>query len=241
MGATPVITAAQSGRGILVTLTNQAAASSAAMSVEVWRSTSEEFWRGPMGESAFGYSRVYVGGVGHSSWLDTAPENGTAYAYFLRVVELLTFSDSAPVLVSNFSLDPGCYIGPAADAVAANDETGCLKFRFPQQGQGFDVTSDATNLYFAGRTYPVVEFSIHDMTAIPVAVDCPYGEATAGYGDEADLLGWERDRTVVCYRDSRGTKVYGLIRGLSFSNWQGGRVASFTVQPVDFDASVLSA
>jgi hypothetical protein len=239
MGATPVITAAQSGNGIVVNLTNAASASSAAMSIEIWRSTEETFWHGPMSESELGFSRVYSGGVGYTSWLDNSAESGTAYTYFLRVEELLTFSDSTPVTVSGFVLDPGCYIGPAADAVAANDETGCLKFRFRQEG-GFDVTSDATSLYFSGRTYPVVEFSIHDMTAIPVAVDCPYGEATAGFGDEIDLLTWERDRTVVCYRDGRGTKVYGLIRDLGFTEWKGGRVAQFTVQPVDFDATVAS-
>jgi len=242
---TPTITATATGNGVLVSVTNLAAAATGASGFELWRTTTERYWQGAYARGTEGsgqLARLAVSATTNDTFTDVSPESGTSYGYFVRAIgDTMATADSATITVTDFRLEPGVYLVAAADAVligAAVDTTEV--FRIPPPGQSVEfVTESATHL-FAGRRYPVVEFGIHDLSQLGVTVHVPYSDGANGYGTEMDLLAWERSKTTLLYRDARGVKAYGVIVGLTFTNTQWGREAEFTLQPVDYDASVAA-
>lgn len=211
---------------------------------EVYRSVSDTFWLysyfNTVTVAGVVYARILRqanGGIADIDTTDQSVETGVAYTYFVRVFgsDLVSYTDSATATATCTLQDS--WIVPVSLAIGVATPVNC-EFRWPAHGLQEAPDVESTDLLFAGRTWPVVDYGIHESSEFAVVLDLPYGEYAAGFGDEAVLRGYVTNRTMLVYRDKRGRKAYGRIQGLKFTDSQYGKSASFTFQTLDIDGSV---
>lgn len=96
---------------------------------------------------------------------------------------------------------------------------------------GVDVAQQG--LRFAGRTFPVVDFSEHQDDSFSVQIDIPEGPTTVTELEE--LMTFAQLRRVLCFRDNRGRLFFGTMHGYKESDQDWGTRVSFDVSRADYD------
>ena len=86
---------------------------------------------------------------------------------------------------------------------------------------------------FAGRTYPVVDFSEHQEDNFSVTIPIPEGPTWSS--ELADLAAFAELRRVLCFRDNRGRLFFGTMNGYKEDDQDWGTQVSFNVNRVDYD------
>lgn len=112
---------------------------------------------------------------------------------------------------------------------SVDDPAGTLKqFRFNNEGGSEGWNADVTLSQYAGRKHPVAEFGEHETESASVTIDLD-GRDEIDYVREV-----ARSKSVFCYRDASGRKVYGVIPGYTLGSlFYGGRT-SLTLEAVDY-------
>ena len=95
------------------------------------------------------------------------------------------------------------------------------------------VEANTEGFHYAGRALPVFEFGEHETEALDVGIDVPHGADWAT--EVAALLALARTRTVLCVRDARGRRVFGVISAVTRSDQRWGTGVGFTVRRADYD------
>lgn len=90
--------------------------------------------------------------------------------------------------------------------------------------------------WFAGRTFPVVDYGEHQDDAFDVSIRVPHG--TTWQTDLVDLAAFAAARRTLCFRDGRGRLFFGSMRDYAERDEDWGTAVSFTVQRVYYDQAV---
>lgn len=90
--------------------------------------------------------------------------------------------------------------------------------------------------FFAGRTFPVVDYGEHQNDQFSVRINVPNG--TTLMTDLASLEEFAQARRTLCFRDGRGRKFFGSMSDFGEGDEDWGTAVEFNVQRVDFDESV---
>lgn len=85
---------------------------------------------------------------------------------------------------------------------------------------------------YVGRVYPVYDTGVFEDQSLKINIIVPYGQ-TAG-SDVEWFRTALRNRSVLCYRDSRGRKHYVIIVSIDFTDIPEGTAVSFTTTTVDY-------
>lgn len=105
---------------------------------------------------------------------------------------------------------------------------------FEDRNSGIDIPADAK--FYAGRTYPSFDLSVHEELNMSVQVqiirDDPY---FPGSGTYDDLLAFARNRKSVVVRDGQGRVLVGPLLGLSESGTHYGYAVSFSISQMDLN------
>ncbi|MFO7172061.1 MAG: LamG-like jellyroll fold domain-containing protein [Bacillota bacterium] len=162
-----------------------------------------------------------------TTYSDYAAASGVAYEY--RVVALGNNTTEMPgdPVAARLDLEGVWLHDPRDPAGTARQYNG-----IPQWDEDWQPVSG--EFRFAGRTLPVVEFDESQAEQV-VRVQLLLPDGT---GDREALEALAARRTTVLYRDYRGRKVYGTIRGLRFRDEAWGAVADLEVYAVEYEEAV---
>lgn len=100
---------------------------------------------------------------------------------------------------------------------------------FPYGANARDTTLDpmGAGAFFAGRTYPVVDYGEHEDETVGCTVDVPHGPTY-----RADLLALEefaKSKRALWFRDNRGRAIFGTMSGYKETDQPWGSAVSFTM------------
>jgi hypothetical protein len=103
----------------------------------------------------------------------------------------------------------------------------------------------ATNqLVFAGRAYPVAEFSENNTQTVDLSLTIPWSDT---WQEECDIVrAYATFRGTLTFRDGRGRLLYGIVQSVRLTDRKEGTIVTFNVQRVDYspqpqDLTVLFA
>ena len=109
-------------------------------------------------------------------------------------------------------------------------------FLYGNIGRTESIGVQGTPMRFVGRTHPVYDTGGFESQSLSCDVVIPYGP------DEQDQVDWFRDavrnRSTLCYRDSRGRVHYVIIVSIEFADEKVGTRVSFTATTIDYTEEV---
>lgn len=111
--------------------------------------------------------------------------------------------------------------------------------QFPYSRAGGDTSLDAVQAgtRYAGRTYPVTDYSEFENLVCGFTVQLLFGDDYAS--QLAVLAEFVRLRATVCVRDSRGRRLFATLVDYRERDETWGTTVTFTAGQVDFDESVI--
>lgn len=114
------------------------------------------------------------------------------------------------------------------------DPTGTIKnYMYGRSSRSVGVDVSQQGMRFAGRTYPVVDYSEHQEDSFSVTIQVPEGPTTAT--ELLELLAFAELRRTLCFRDNRGRLFFGTMSGYQEDDQDWGTQVSFDVGRVDYD------
>lgn len=182
-----------------------------------------QVYRRRAGETQWG---GYIGTTANSTpFRDYTAGAGVAYEYMVRGVSATGLSwDSAPASGSLWL--EGVWLHDSADPQGT-----AVHFRYGKAARSgsLDVAQQAT--YYAGRTFPVVDFGAQENEQLTVRVEIPFGPT---YLDDLGALrSLARSRTARVFRDNRGRVLTGTLSELRDQDTDTGSSATFQVTRVE--------
>lgn len=102
-------------------------------------------------------------------------------------------------------------------------------YRYNDEGASDSWEIENALIEYQGREYPVAEFG--DGTRRSVSVDLIHSK---GFVDARSLLYFLRMRRVLCYRDSKGRKLYGMLKLGDTRDTFYGFTTGVTIEAVDY-------
>jgi hypothetical protein len=186
---------------------------------------SNDLYRREVGEVA--WERIETGIAVDGTYHDYAVASGVSYEYKAKAFGVNgTSTDS--VSVSDTLTLAGVWLHDPADV------TGTIaNFRYDGEGKDARRSVSMALHHFAGRTGPVAEFGEEEDASVAVRV----GALRSG-DDIATLDALIARRTVLCYRDGRGRKMFGAVQEQSHSDETWGASVTFQVQEVAYSEAV---
>lgn len=113
------------------------------------------------------------------------------------------------------------------------DPTGTLmNVRQNDSGAEDELQVESSLLQFQGREYPVAEFG--DGSSRTVSVGLVYSDN----GEAEKLRTIIQRRTILCYRDAKGRKVFGISTQSSDTDVYWGKKSKFSITQVDYSEEV---
>lgn len=164
----------------------------------------------------------------NSIFIDYAVAAGQLYDYQVyAVADGQTASEVAEDISTEFH---GLYIHDPVDAVST-----IRHFLYGRSLKSSQAGARVTEHRFVGRSHPVFEFGDQLSQSVSVVIEVPDIAGLAAWrADLAYLDDVAQSRTVQCYRDSRGRKVFGVVTEASTSDEDWGSTVSFAVTRADF-------
>lgn len=186
---------------------------------------------------AAGRNDIYRSDTGTGLWVkigETAP-NGTFTDYAASAGGVYDYRVGAvadgealsePAVAVSTTFD-GLYLHNPVDPAAT-----LRHYLYGGAAKTEDVANGGTELRFVGRVHPVFEFGEQQAEQVKVTVSVPTGPTERG--DVEYLRDVVRSHAVWCYRDSRGRRVFGAVRGISVTDEKWGTTVEMTVVRVDY-------
>jgi hypothetical protein len=110
------------------------------------------------------------------------------------------------------------------------DPVGTVRmFRYNDEGASENVSVESALIDYQGREYPVAEFGASSERDVTVGLI-----HSKGSGDARALMAFLRLRRVLCYRDSKGRKLYGVLSLGDTADTIYGFATSVTVTATDY-------
>lgn len=172
------------------------------------------------------WERIATEIAANSTYNDRTPASEIVYEYLVRAIgDNGTSSDSAISSASVTLRFMWLHL--------ANDPAGTIRqFQFNNSGGTEIHTEEVEFLTFAGRKYPVAEFGEHETDSVVVDLDL------AEEGELAYIRSLIRARSTICYRDSSGRKLFGIIPQQSIDSRFYGGTTSLEIRAIDYSEEV---
>jgi hypothetical protein len=178
-----------------------------------------------------GQDWVTIGAVGEDgSWRDYTAAAQVTYDYKAQAVAPDGTTTDSTIDQGALALE-GVWIHDPADPANADDSAHQFPFGRTSNSDDLDLFGEGT--YYAGRELPVWEFGEHRAEKLNVVVDVAGG--ATWLNDVAALRTFAVQRTVVCVRDARGRRVFGVLERPSTSDERWGSSIGFAATSVDYD------
>jgi hypothetical protein len=133
-------------------------------------------------------------------------------------------SVTAPVLSAVWIHDP-------------DDPEGTIIHYLYHESRSDAMQVDVTGTYFAGRKYPVYDFSEHSARELSLPLVIPFAEDTWDTKTEY-LQALLEARKAFIYRDKRARLIYGVTAGLDWGDIPVGSTVALKIQAADFDEEI---
>lgn len=98
------------------------------------------------------------------------------------------------------------------------------------------ITLDGVGRRYAGRASQVFDFGEHQDTVVQVSVDVPNGDDWAA--QLASLQHFATSRHVLCLRDNRGRRVFGVLSDYQEADADFGTRVTFRFTSADYTEAV---
>lgn len=131
---------------------------------------------------------------------------------------------TSPALVGVWLHDPTNSSGTASN------------FMYGNIGRTETIGVQGSPLQFIGRTYPVYDTGVFENQSLKISILVPYGPTAPASVDWFRTA--LRNRSTLCYRDSRGRKHYVIIVSIDFTDVLEGTAVAFTTNTVDYTEAV---
>lgn len=127
-------------------------------------------------------------------------------------------------------------LGPNLQGVYVHDPNDPVDtlHNFPYNGSLTveNIAVASNQLVFAGRTYPVAEFSENGTQSVDLSLTIPWSDAWQAECDTARA--YATFRGTLTFRDGRGRLIYGIVQSVRLADRREGTVVTFSVQRVDY-------
>lgn len=156
--------------------------------------------------------------------MDYTVESNKQYKYFVRAVSKIgTYFDSDIKTITSSKLDSSVF-APVTDLSSIFEVKHNLSER---PVKSVTISTPNTTNYFAGREYPVVEYSEHLSSGISLTF---FIQDELEYHQLLDIFYL---KGIVLYRDGR-RKFYGNISGLNITDYFAGHTVNLSINQTDF-------
>jgi hypothetical protein len=166
----------------------------------------------------------------NGSWRDYTAAGGRAYEYRARAVAATGTADS--VWTEATLTLQGVWLHDPLDP-----EGTAAQYLYGRSGRDEVIDVAASEVQFAGRTYPVVEFGEQQADTWTVRIIVPHGPAWAS--DMEALRAFVQTRRTLHFRDNRGRAAYCVLTGYRGSDRDEGTDVSLTVRRVDWTETTV--
>lgn len=174
--------------------------------------------------------RIAAGIPPNTSVTWVAPRSGVLYEAMA-----LTHADNGTTSESAWTPMPGPVELHGVILHSVTDPAGTIKFfKFNDAGATDTYTTESALIQYQGREYPVVEFG----DAVSREISVPTIQAINGSTDADDLRALIALKTILCYRDRKGRKVFGVAPSSQIADMRGGETTSLDLTAVDYDEGV---
>lgn len=165
----------------------------------------------------------------NGSWRDYTAVSGVEYEYKARAVAPIGATDSEWTAGVTLTLS-GVWLHDVLDP------EGTIK-QYPYgrsaRSTGIDVAS--SELRFAGRTYPVVQYGDQQDDSYSISIIVPFGSTWVS--DTTALQDFVQNRRTLYVRDNRGRAAYCTLSGYQERDADEGTSVSFTAKRIDYQAT----
>lgn len=167
------------------------------------------------GKPATDRNDVYRRKVGELNWVRIAKEIGPNGSYVDYAVASGVIYEYKVVAISVSETPADSNTGTGSITIAGvwlhdplDPEVTCYQFKLDRQSRGIRWIPDAELMRYEGRTRPVTEYGETDEYFIDVNL-----QALKNTLDFELLMALAQRKSMLCYRDGRGKKVFGTIPG----------------------------
>lgn len=105
------------------------------------------------------------------------------------------------------------------------------QFLYGKSVRSTDYDPEGTELLYAGRTDPVLEYGEHRRHSYSIVIHVPFGSSWED--DIASLQDFVKNRNTLALRDNRGRAIKGHMSSYSEQDVDSGTMVSFRFQRVD--------
>jgi hypothetical protein len=112
-------------------------------------------------------------------------------------------------------------------------------FPYGSASREHTVDSAGSPAYYAGRTFPVVDYGEHEEESVSIAIQVPHGSTYAT--DLETLDAFARSKRTVWYRDNRGRSFAGTITSYKVQDQKYGASVALVVTRVDHAVEEVAA
>lgn len=112
-----------------------------------------------------------------------------------------------------------------------------VQFLYARAGGDTSLDSVQAGTRYAGRTYPVTDYSEFENLACGFTIQVIFGDDYAA--QLTDLAEFVRLRATVCVRDGRGRRLFATLIDYRERDETFGTTVTFTAVQVDYDESVI--
>ncbi|MED4586677.1 hypothetical protein P9578_28380 [Brevibacillus choshinensis] len=217
--ATPVITTSVQAEMVAIQITNPAPTGTqpnAAFNDLYRKESTETVW-----------TRIASDVPVNGSYVDYTPASGVSYDYKAIVTgDNGTIAESASKTAS-FTLK-GVWLHSVMDPVGTIGN-----YPFDGNGRSSSWQTEVELMKFAGRDKPVAEFGEQEAENINVSIRVTRDEL-----QYRKLMNLIRSREIVCYRDGRGRRVFGVCSGLPVTDETVGYTINLMIDEIDYEEGV---
>jgi hypothetical protein len=114
------------------------------------------------------------------------------------------------------------------DPAAPGTSPSPMWMQFNDTGADEEFSVEAALVQYQGRTYPVVEYGASESRVVSISKATLLTDA-----EEDQLLALVRLKRILCYRDVKGRKVYGVLSAFTEKDRGFGYEMAFSITQVD--------
>jgi len=184
-----------------------------------------DLYRRKQGETT--WTRIKTGIANNGIYDDYAVASGVTYEYYVQANGDNNTSANSTIQTGSLTLT-GVWLHDVADPAGT-------VHNFKYDGRSRDIlwSAEAAMMQFAGRTRPTSEFGDSGEGKITVELDMSEKD-----NDSTKLDALVRRLGTICYRDSRGRKMFGVIPTLPLKDEHWGYSATIEIIETSYSEEV---
>lgn len=162
----------------------------------------------------------------NGSYSDYTPASGTDYTYTAVAVSADQTTAESTGVVGSITLK-GAWLHDPADTATLH------QFKYDGSGRNSDWQPEAELVRYTGRVNPVVVFGEAEDERVTVSLQMDKNDT-----DYTKLMSLIKRKSLLCYRDGRGRKVFGVVLALPMNDEFYGNTTTITVEKTSHTEAV---